>query len=391
MFKRDIEQEVRAGAASYPIMTVIGPRQSGKTTLAKAVFKHKPYVNLEDPDEREFALSDPKRFLAQFNRGAVLDEIQRVPELLSYLQVLVDERNDKGLFILTGSHQLSLQQGISQSLAGRTGILHLFPLSLHELAKADQSLSLEQQIFFGGYPRIYQQKITPQRFYRDYVQTYIERDVKLLINIKDLDQFQRFLYLCAARTGSLVDYTAMANDLGIARKTITEWLSVLKASFIIYSLPPYFENFGKRVIKSSKLYFTDVGLASYLLGIQQPEQIIRHPLRGELFENLVLTELVKTLQNKGQEARLYFYRDSNQNEVDIVFQYQGKLQALEIKSTQTFRKLLLKNLERFKALTKNIVLQNTLIYAGDREQMVGDIQVLNYENIKNFLDDKALD
>ncbi|MCB1827567.1 MAG: ATP-binding protein, partial [Coxiellaceae bacterium] len=318
--ERNILHELYETAESYPVTTIIGPRQSGKTTLAKAAFPQKPYVNLEAPDQRELALQDPRHFLEKYPDGAIFDEIQRTPELLSYIQTIVDEKEEHGLFILTGSHQLSLQEGISQSLAGRTGMLHLLPLSLSEIKTKVRNFSLEEQLFYGGYPKIYKQNISPQRFYRDYVQTYLERDVKQISHIKDLDQFRRFLQLCASRAGSLLDYTSLSNELGIARSTAKEWLSVLQASFILNTLPPYFENFGKRITKSPKIYFNDVGLLCYLLGIQEPEQIETHPLRGMLFENLVYTELKKLHYNRGKEANFYFYRDSNQIEIDLMYQ-----------------------------------------------------------------------
>ncbi len=382
--KRSIQSEFLESARSYPVVTIIGPRQSGKTTLAKTTFANKAYVNLEIPEERALATSDPKRFLRQFPDGAILDEIQRVPQLLSYIQAIVDGQEKNGLFILTGSHQLELQQEITQSLAGRTGMLKLLPLSLAELRSTQAHFSLEQQIYYGGYPRIYKNNISPKRFYRDYVQTYVERDVKKIINIKDLDQFQRLLNLCAARVGQVIDYTSMANELGIARDTVKSWLSVLKASFLITTLPPYFENFGKRIIKTPKLYFTDVGLVSYLLGIQEFAQIARHPLRGQLFENLVLLELMKLHYNRGDNTQFYYYRDNHQNEIDILFQQGLHLNAVEIKSTETFNKNLLKSLKKFEHIAEPTNIKPYLIYAGEREQQVNTHQIIQYLNIDDY-------
>ncbi|PHQ78536.1 MAG: AAA family ATPase [Coxiella sp. (in: Bacteria)] len=376
--------ELLESSRSYPIVTILGPRQSGKTTLAKLTFPGKAYVSLEAPDERQFAITDPRRFLERFAEGAILDEIQRTPELLSYLQTIVDEQNQNGRFVLTGSHQLELQQSITQSLAGRTGMLHLYPLSLSELKTISNQFSLDEQMMHGGYPRIYEHHITPLRFYRDYTQTYLERDLKQITQVKDLDQFQRFLYLCAARVGCLIDYTSLANELGISRHTIKHWISVLKASFIITTLPPYFENFGKQIIKSSKLYFTDVGLLCYLLGIQETIQLERHPLRGEIFENLVLLELIKNDVNRGIEPRLFFYRDSQQNEVDIIKPKGNDLIAIEIKSSQTFNKGFLKPMGKFKALAKNRKVQGVIIYSGQQEQMINDVQLLNYQHTKKI-------
>lgn len=382
---RTLLPELLRSAASYPVVSILGPRQAGKTTLVKMAFPHKPYVSLEDPDIRSFAIEDPREFLAQYPEGAILDEVQRVPMLLSYIQGIVDAQNALGLFILSGSHQLSLQAEISQSLAGRTGILHLMPLSLAELKSAHLEQALDPQLFSGFYPRIYQYAIEPQRFYRDYLQTYVERDVKMLINIKDLDQFRRFLNLCAARIGQLVDYTALANELGISRQTIKEWLSLLKASFIMTTLPPYFENLGKRIIKSSKLYFNDVGLACHLLGIRSTEQLIHHPLRGYLFENLVVNEVSKSLLNRGEETPLYFYRDSNGLEVDIVFQQGLELVAIEIKSSTTFNKHFLNGLTRFKALVATQNLKTYVVYTGEHQQKVQGHQVLNYRNMQEMV------
>jgi predicted AAA+ superfamily ATPase len=384
IIQREIMPELLESSRSYPIVTILGPRQSGKTTLAKLAFPGKTYVNLEAPDERQFALTDPRRFLERFTEGAILDEIQRAPELLSYLQTIVDEEKQNGRFVLTGSHQLELQESITQSLAGRTGMLHLYPLSLSELKGVSNQLSLDEQMMHGGYPRIYEHHIAPLRYYRDYTQTYLERDLKQITQVKDLDQFQRFLYLCAARVGCLVDYTSFANELGISRHTIKHWISVLKASFIIVTLPPYFENFGKQIIKSSKLYFTDVGLLCYLLGIQEAIQIERHPLRGQIFENLVLLELIKNDVNRGIEPRLFFYRDNNQNEVDIIKPKGSDLIAIEIKSSQTFNKAFLKPGEKFKSFAKNRNVQKAVIYSGRQEQIINGTQLLNYQHSKQI-------
>lgn len=381
LITRIMQTELRSCAQSYPVTTLLGPRQSGKTTLAKTTFPDKPYVNLEAPDQRDFALSDPRRFLNQFPQGAILDEIQRTPELLSYIQVMVDEEKKNGLFILTGSHQLELQQEVSQSLAGRTGILHLHPLSLLEIKNSGRQYSLDDYLFNGGYPRIYEYNLQPARFYRDYVQTYLERDLKQIFAVKDLDQFQRFMYLCAARVGSTIDYTSMANDLGISRHTLKEWISVLKASFITFTLPPYFENFGKQIIKSSKLYFNDTGLLCHLLGIQEKIQLNRHPLRGQIFENFVITELIKQQENLGKKPLLFFYRDKHQNEVDIIWQKGHKLIAIEIKSSQTFNLAFLKGVKKFRQLAIHHETQGIVLYSGKIEQVIDDIEVINYEHI----------
>ena len=266
MFQREIVTELQRLAEEYPVVTVIGPRQSGKTTLVRHVFPKKPYVNLENPDTRSLVETDPRGFLEQFPHGAILDEIQRVPKLLSYIQTIVDESNEKGQFILTGSHQLELHQAITQSLAGRTALLTLLPMSLDELLKAGIDLSLDQALIMGGYPRIHKDALDPTKAYRNYFQTYVERDLRQLINVKDLSQFERFVRICAGRVGQIINLDEIGSEVGISSHTVKEWISMLEASFIVFRLQPYFENFGKRIIKSPKLYFTDVGLATYLLG-----------------------------------------------------------------------------------------------------------------------------
>lgn len=380
--KREILPELLATAKSYPVLTVIGPRQSGKTTLVKSAFPDKAYVSLEDPDILSIAQEDPRSFLEQYKDGVIIDEIQRLPQLLSYIQGIVDSKEVLGFYVLTGSHQLSLQSEISQSLAGRTGILNLMPFSIHELEQVGLDKTIDQQIFCGFYPRIYKYDLEPHRFYRDYVKTYLERDVKLIINIRDLEQFQRFLKLCATRVGQLIDYTQMANDLGISRHTIKEWLSILKASFIIDTLPPYFENLGKRIIKSSKLYFNDVGLACYLLGIRNVTEIAHHPLRGSLFENLVVSDLSKHYLNKGEDAQFYFYRDSNQLEVDLIIPKALELIAIEIKSTATFSSHLMKALKKFTERASKYTVSGYLVYSGQQQQTIQDFKLINYKNLK---------
>jgi uncharacterized protein len=378
---RDITKELLEMATSYPVVTLMGPRQSGKTTTVRRLFKDKPYVSLENMDERNFAGQDPRGFLDRFPDGCILDEIQRQPELLSYIQGIVDERDLKGMFILTGSHQLSLHETISQSLAGRTAILKLLPLTIGELSRSGTDLSLEEYILNGMYPRIYKDNINPAKLYRDYVQTYIERDVRQIINVKDLGMFQKFLKLCAGRIGQLFNSNNMSNELGVSYHTVQNWLSVLEASFIIFKLQPYYENFGKRLIKSPKIYFTDVGLASYLLDIREVSQVSRDPLRGNLVENLVILELYKAYFNRGIEPPFFFYRDSNGHEVDLVIKSGNVLTPVEIKSSRTFNSEFLKNLNYFKSMAKERCGKGYVVYSGDQEQSVGFVKVINYKNI----------
>lgn len=387
MINREIQREMLEMSSSYPVVTVIGPRQSGKTTLVRALFKNKPYVSLENPDDREFATVDPRNFLSKYPDGVILDEIQHVPSLLSYIQGIVDESQQKGQFILTGSHQLALHQSITQSLAGRTSVLTLLPLSISELQQATDFSHLDQYLYHGMYPRIYNDKINPTKYYRDYIQTYIERDVRQLVNIKDLTQFQKFIKLCAGRVGQLFNASSVGNELGISNHTVQQWLSILEASFVTIRLQPYFENFGKRITKSAKLYFTDVGLAAYLLDIREEGQISRDPLRGNLAENFMVMEFIKHALNSGQEPTCYFYRDSNNREVDLLFKLGNELVPIELKSSMTFHTEFLKGLKYFeKVAGEERVKYGYCVYAGQQEQVVTKFNVVNYKNIKLIVD-----
>lgn len=385
MYYRTITVELEQLAQSYPVVTVVGPRQSGKTTLVRHTFPNKPYVNLEALDIQEMARVDPRGFLKQYPEGAILDEIQRTPFLLSYIQILVDESSQKGMFILTGSHQLELHQAITQSLAGRTALLQLLPMSLVELAQAGIETALDEALLKGGYPRIFKDGLDPTKAYRNYFQTYVERDLRELIQIKDLGQFQRFVRICAGRIGQLLNLEGIGNDVGISSNTVKEWLSILEASFILIRLQPYYENFGKRMVKSSKLYFTDVGLASYLLGIENVSQITRDPLRGSLVENLVLLELMKSRLNQGKDPQLYYFRDTHGHEVDLIFQSGPKLIPIEIKAGMTFHINFLKNLFFFQELVGKRCENGFLIYTGFQEQSIGSFKMLNYAHASRAL------
>jgi predicted AAA+ superfamily ATPase len=379
--------ELLSLARQYPVVSVMGPRQSGKTTLVKSAFKDKPYVNLEVPDQRLLAQTDPKGFLKQYPQGAVLDEIQRVPELLSYIQDIVDENKIPGLFILTGSHQLELHQAVSQSLAGRVGLLSLYPLTQNELRQAGFNLELDDQIYRGFYPGIYSDQLNPTQAYRFYVQTYLEKDVRQISDIHNLMLFQNFMKLCAGRIGQLIDYASLSNQVGVSANTIKNWMSVLEASYIIIRLKPYFENFGKRIIKSPKLYFTDVGLAAYLLDIQNTTHVARDPLRGYLIENLSVMELCKYRHNRGLDPNIYFYRDSQQNEVDVIIKQGHLLTPVEIKSAHTFDKSFLKGIKYFRHLVPDRINKSYLIYSGDIKQTVSGVQLLNYRDITSIYGD----
>lgn len=380
MYPRILAKPLKALSKQYPVVTLLGPRQSGKTTLVKQCFPNHTYINLEEPDTRLFAKEDPRGFLKGYSGNLILDEIQRVPDLLSYIQVIVDSKQKKGHFILTGSHQFELHQSITQSLAGRTALLTLLPLSLAELQAAGEALTLDQALFNGFYPRVYQDKLNPTQVYRDYFKTYVERDVRQLINIKDLSLFEKFIHICAGRVGTILNINQLSNDTGISTRTVEQWLSLLEASFIIYKLQPYYENFGKRVIKSPKFYFTDVGLLSYLLGIENPKQLFRDPLRGNWVENLVILELVKARLNSNLDPNLYYFRDSHQHEVDVIFKRGSELTPIEIKASQTFNSDFLKGLHYFEKLVSDRVNKGYLVYAGDQERTIGNIYVRNFRH-----------
>jgi len=377
MIQRAISEELRVGAREYPVVTVLGPRQSGKTTLVRAVFPEMEYASLEEPDVRMAAEADPRGFLAALKGGGILDEVQRLPMLLSYVQGMVDEVDEAGMFVLTGSHQPRLHEAISQSLAGRTAMLELWPFSVSELRAYQPTWSVFELLWRGFFPRVHEKGLEPRRFYNGYLQTYVERDVRSLIQLRDLSQFQNFLVLLAGRTGQLVNYTSLSNDTGVSAPTIRNWLSVLKACYVVFELPPYFENVRKRVVKSPKIYFTDPGLASFLLGIRSAEQVASHPLRGNLYENLVIAEVMKGGLNRGIRPDLYFFRDSHGNEVDLVIRERGKLVPVEIKSAATFSPTFLGGIERFRTLAPGDVSPGCVLYNGERAHSVREVRVFN--------------
>lgn len=305
MIPRTLEAVLRDRAVQYPVVTLTGPRQSGKTTLCRAAFPQKPYINLESPDVREFARTDPRGFLASYPDGAILDEIQRAPELPSYLQPIIDDSNEPGRFILTGSQQFEVMTNISQSLAGRTALLKLLPLSIEELSNANIRLKIDELLLTGFYPRIYDAGLKPSQALGDYVETYVERDIRQLISIKDLALFEKFVRVCAGRVGQLLNLQSLGSDVGISHTTARSWLTLLQAGYVVFLLQPWHTNIAKRQIKSPKLYFYDVGLASWLLGAEDERHIKYHPLRGNLFENLVIMEALKHRYHRGERSNLY--------------------------------------------------------------------------------------
>ncbi len=381
MIYRKLTATLQRLAKTFPVIAITGPRQSGKTTLAKAVFADKPYITLEDPAERAFALEDAKGFLHRFRDGAIFDEAQRWPDLFSYLQGMVDEEPIPGKFILTGSQQFGLLAGVSQSLAGRVGMTALLPLSLSELPTASQSsLSLDTLIIKGFYPALHVRDISPADWFASYIATYIERDIRQVLRVQDLSVFQRFVRLCAGRNGQLLNLNALAGETGISHKTAQSWLSVLESSYIVHLLPPYYRNFGKRLIKTPKLYFLDQGLACWLLGIRSPELLALHPMRGAIFESFIITEFLKSRYNQGLPPDLYFWRDNNGLEADIVFESGTKLQPVEIKSGRTITGDSIRAGLKAARFAGEEALQPWLIYGGDDSYERNGVTIMSWRD-----------
>ncbi len=381
MIKRNITKELHLLLQEYPIVTVLGPRQAGKTTLVQHELPDYAYVSLEDPDERMLAAEDPRAFLRRFPDNTIFDEVQRVPTLLSYLQGIVDKEQKNGRFVLTGSHQLELRAAVAQSLAGRTGVLHLLPLSIEELRQAGLTFDgFEDYVVHGFLPRVHSQNQRPFRAYANYYQTYIERDVRQLIELKDVSLFEKFIKLLAGRVGQLMDYQALSNAVGVSAKTIKQWLSVLEASYVVVKLPPYFENFGKRVVKSPKYFFTDVGLLAYLLGLETPSQVLRDPLLGNIFENLVVIEVLKQRYNSGYDASLYFFRDSNGSEIDLLCKTSNGLVGIEIKAASTWHGKFAKQLVRF-AANSHPLNQSLVVYNGVELELSNGVNAISYDKL----------
>lgn len=383
MITRLLEKQVRQAANQMPAVAIMGPRQSGKTTLVQNAFADYQYISLENPDLQAYAQQDPRGFLKQYPGQVILDEIQKVPELFSYLQQVLDEADVAGQYILTGSHHFLLLQGITQSLAGRVALYTLLPLSFQELSSI-QALptSANTLLFKGCYPRLYEKHLDPNLWYPNYITTYLERDVRQVLNISNLAQFQRFLQLCAGRCGQLLNYSELANDCGMAVNTVKSWLSILEASFIIYRLQPHHKNFNKRLIKSPKLYFYDTGLACSLLGIEHEDQLNSHYLRGGLFENMIIAELLKYCYNQGKRSNLYFWRDRSGHEVDCLQELAEQLVPIEIKSSQTFHPSLLSGLQYYRQLTD---MQTAyLVYGGDQAYTIHGIRVMPWYDLLNL-------
>ena len=381
---RELSSVLEEAYRYFSVITVTGPRQSGKTTLIRNMFPHLPYYSLESLDIRSFAENDPIAFLNQNEEGMILDEVHNAPDLLSYIQGIVDEHPDKR-YILSGSSQFAMLKRVTQSLAGRTAVFELMPLSYSETKDLTADVPLDKLLFNGFYPAIYSGRNVPEFLYPAYMKTYLDRDVRDLLQIKDMMQFHIFIKLCAGRIGSLFKASELANEIGVSPNTITSWLSVLQASYIVTLLPPYFENTSKRLTKMPKLYFLDTGLACYLLGIESREQLSRDKMRGALFENFVVTEALKQRYNQGKESNLYFYRDSNQNEIDLLLKRNTRLYGIEIKSSMTYHKDFEKALKRIDEWVKAPVDGKAVVYAGNFENTAGEIKLLNYTNMDEVL------
>lgn len=383
MITRVISEFLQSSATRFPVVVVTGPRQSGKTTLCRSAFPDVPYASLEPPDVRRFAADDPRGFLGQYPGGAILDEIQKAPELTSYLQPLVDERRDAH-WILTGSENLALTASTSQSLAGRAAMLELLPLDAQELTGAGLlAPTIEEALWRGGYPAIFDRGIAPNRWLGSYVGTYIERDVRQLRQVGDLEAFQTFLGLCAGRAASLLNLSGLGADAGITHPTARAWLSLLEASYLAIRLQPWHQNLGKRLVKTPKLHLLDSGLLCYLLGVHAPDQLARHPQRGAVFESWVVSELVKQETHRGRAPRMWFYRDERRLEVDIVLERDGALWLIEAKSGRTVADDFFDSLRALRGAfkRKHTDVRAVLVYGGDEDQVRSGIEVRSWRRL----------
>ncbi len=377
---RDIEKVIVEAVKYFPVITVTGPRQSGKTTMIRHLFDNLKYYSLENLDTRSLAEEDPVRFLHLHEEGMILDEVHNAPHLLSYIQGIVDENPEKR-FILSGSSNFALLKKVSQSLAGRTGVFELLPFSYKEASEVGYINNVDELLFNGLYPAICSGKNIPGFLYPSYIKTYLDKDVRDLLAVKNMSQFNIFLKLCAGRIGSVFNASEIANEVGVASATIQSWISILQASYIIYLMPPYFENSRKRLTKAPKLYFSDTGLACCLLGIESSEQLTFNKMRGHLFENLIVMEMLKRRLNEGKESDLHFYRDSNQNEIDILKGNINSMEAIEIKSAMTFSPGFTKALQKADDWIKTDIVRKTIVYTGDLEDPNGEIRLINYRNL----------
>ncbi len=383
MYTRNLESKIRSSMKKSRCITLIGPRQSGKTTLSRMLFPEFSYFSFESPDLRDQFEYDPRGFLAGVTSSAIFDEVQKVPEMLSYLQEILDNKQDNRKFVLTGSNNLQLSEVVSQTLAGRTRIFKVLPLQRDELPKTEQLKTMEETLLYGSYPRIYDEKLNPTSWLADYFQTYIERDVRATINVTNIKSFNNFIRLLAGRVGQLINYNSLGSDAGITQPTAKSWLSALETTFICFTLPPHFKNFNKRIIKAPKMYFYDTGLLCYLLRIRNQEQLQLHPLKGFIFENWVISECMKIYFNKGEEAPLYFWRDQHGHEVDLVIDQGTYLDLIEIKSGQTFHTEFFKNIEWLNKQQNRK--SGVCVYGGSKDIKLGEMQATSWVNLVKII------
>ncbi|MBI2995096.1 MAG: ATP-binding protein [Candidatus Melainabacteria bacterium] len=404
MIKRDVTSFLDYTAGKYPVITITGPRQSGKTTLAKEFFKDYEYVNLESLRERTFAQNDPEKFLSRYPDGVIIDEVQHVPELTSYIQVIVDERKKDAMFVLTGSRNFSLIKSVSQSLSGRTSIIELLPLSYKELLKSkyiksflqkkknvqikmkNEKFQIDKLMYSGLFPRIYDKDINPTVYYGDYTKTYIERDLREIKEIKNVNSFRKFLSLCAARSGQILNLSNIASDVGVSSVTLREWVSILEASYIIFLIKPFYGNINKQLVKSPKLYFTDTGLICYLLGIDSPQLLQDHPLRGNIFENLIVSEVLKFRLNQGRGVNIDFFKDKYK-EIDLLYKQSNKFVACEIKSSETINEEFFIGLDYIEKLFPKQLKSRVIIYGGTESYEMNKTRIVNLQNLTDYLEE----
>lgn len=379
---RSISKSILEANQYYSVITITGPRQVGKTTLCKNLFPDYTYINLERPAQRNIIEQDIEAFFANSNTHLIIDEVHHLPQILSYIQVLVDENPDRK-FVLTGSSNFALLHQITQSLAGRTALFTLLPFAHSELAET-KDLSTDQLLYQGFYPAIYTKKMPANMLYRDYYNTYVERDIHQLLKVKNLQSFQTFIRLCAGRVGSECNFSSLSNDVGVSVPTISEWVSILQASYIVWKLPPYFANINKRLVKTPKLYFYDTGLLCYLLGIENVQQLKTHPLRGSIFENMVLNEVLKSRFNQGKDNNLCFYRENKGYEVDLVSPQGNKLSIMEIKSAQTFTKDFMRGIKHLEEVLGEDIVRSCVVYDGELESPTLMRGIYNFRNITDF-------
>jgi len=381
-FDRNIKNKIELYLTKYPVLVITGPRQSGKTTFLKNTLSDFRYISLENPDVRSFALEDPNSFLEEYNTKVIFDEVQKAPQLFSYLQTLVDSQGKMGQFVLSGSQNFQLMDNISQSLAGRVGIFKLFPLDLTELKKSNLLKSdLSTQIFYGGYPAIYDRNIEPSQYFSDYLETYVNRDIRNLKNIHNMDAFMRLVKICATHAGQLVNYSQFSKLIGVSHTTIRDWISLLKTSFILFDIPPYYRNFNKRLVKSSKLYFYDTGLLCRLLGLNQDQLNPLYKNWGSLFENFIVAEIIKNNAHLHQNFDFYFWRDSNGHELDLLFQDGEFINLIEIKSSATIKSAMFKNIDYVSNLVKEFKTKKILIYGGKKNQIRTNYSIYSWKDI----------